>query len=55
MENVITELTTTVSAANLWGIIGNAVPIIGVVVLFALGYRIVRKALKGTSKGKVSM
>lgn len=55
MDNVITELTTTVSAANLWGIIGSAVPLIAVVVLFALGYRIVRKALKGTSKGKVSM
>lgn len=55
MTNVITELTTSISATNLWAIIGEAVPLIAVVVLFALGYRIVRKALKGTSKGKVSM
>ena len=26
MESVVTSLTTSVSAANLWGIVGNVVP-----------------------------
>lgn len=52
MDAVVTSLTTSLSSSNLWGVIGSAVPLIAIAVLFALGYRIVRKVLSGMSKGK---
>ena len=55
MTNVVSSLSTTISNANLWGEIANAVPIIGVAVLFALGYWVVRKTVKGISHAKAKM
>lgn len=50
MQAVITALTTTLSADNLWGVFANAVPLIGVVTLVALGFFLVRRAVKRLSK-----
>lgn len=50
MEAVITALTTTLSADNLWVIFAKAVPLIGVVTLVALGFFLVRRAVKKLSK-----
>lgn len=55
MENVVTALTTTLSAENLWGVIGKAVPLIGVVTLFGLGFFLVRRAVKKLGKAKTGM
>lgn len=55
MGNVISSLTTTLSAANLWEVIGTAVPLIGVVTLVALGFYLVRRAVKKLSKAKGGM
>jgi len=52
MEAFITALSTAVSATTLWGMLADAVPFIGVVVLIAFGYRIVRRLVNGVSKGK---
>ena len=43
MEAVVSSITTTLSAANLWGIVGNIVPLLGIVILFALGFGLVMK------------
>lgn len=55
MGNVITSLTSTLSADNLWAVIGSAVPLIGVVTLVALGFYLVRRAVKKLSKAKGGM
>lgn len=55
MEAVVTSLTTELSAANLWGIVGKAVPIIAVTVLFALGFWLVKRAVKKGSKAKAGI
>ncbi len=55
MGNVISGLTTTLSADNLWGVVGTAVPLIGVVTLVALGFYLVRRAVKKLSKAKGGM
>lgn len=55
MSTVISSLTTTLSANNLWAVIGDAVPLIGVVTLVALGFYIVRRAVKKLSKAKGGM
>ena len=43
MEAVVSSITTTLSAANLWGIVGNVVPLLGIVILFALGFGLVMR------------
>lgn len=55
MENVVSALTTTISNANLWGEVAHTIPLVGVAVLFALGYRIYKKLTNGVSKAKVKM
>lgn len=55
MTNAITSLSTTVSSDALWGVFGSAVPYIGVVVLVGFGFYLVRKMIKGVSKGKAKI
>lgn len=43
MEAVVSSITTTLSAANLWAIVGNVVPLLGIVILFALGFGLVMR------------
>lgn len=52
MVNAVSALSTTVSADALWGVFGNAVPYIGVVVIVGFGFYLVRRMIKGVSKGK---
>lgn len=55
MNAVITSLTTTLSAENLWGIIGTIVPILGISVLFGLGFYLVKRILNKVKKAKGGM
>lgn len=55
MNAVITALTTALSADNLWGVIANAVPLIGVVTLFGLGFFLTKRAVKKLGKAKTGM
>lgn len=52
MDAVITSLTTSLSADNLWGIVGNVVPIIAISVLFGLGFYLVKRVLNKFKKAK---
>lgn len=52
MANAVTTLSTTVSADALWGVFATAVPYISVVVLVGFGFYLVRRMIKGVSKGK---
>lgn len=53
MEAFYTALTAAVSADQLWGVLTASIGFIAIAVLFALGYRIVRRLVNGVSKGKV--
>lgn len=55
MDNVITELTTSLSAANLWGIVGSIVPFLAISILFGLGFYLVKRILNKTKKAKGGM
>lgn len=55
MDNVITSLTTSLSAANLWGIVGSIVPFLAISVLFGLGFYLVKRILNKTKKAKGGM
>lgn len=57
MAGFITSLTgeNGVTSANLWAQITAAAGFLGAVVIFAFGYRVVRRIVKGVSKGKASV
>lgn len=52
MDAVITSITTQLSAANLWGIVGSTVPFLAISVLFGLGFYLVKRILNKTKKAK---
>lgn len=52
-DGTVSNLTNTFSLGNMWNQLGFAVPIIGLAVLFGLGYMIIRRSSKGVSKSKV--
>lgn len=55
MDNVITEITTSLSANNLWGIVGSVVPFLAISVLFGLGFYLVKRILNKTKRAKGGM
>lgn len=55
MNEAITSLSTTVSSDALWGVFASAVPYIGVVVLVGFGFFLIRRMIKGVSKGKAKV
>lgn len=55
MEAVISSLTSTLSAANLWGIVGSVVPFLGISILFGLGFYLVKRILNKVKKAKGGM
>lgn len=55
MTNAVNTLATTVSADALWGVFADAVPYISVVVLVSFGFYLVRRMIKGVSKGKAKV
>ena len=52
MDAVITSLTSSLSGANLWGIVGSIVPFLAISVLFGLGFYLVKRIIKKTKNAK---
>lgn len=52
MSAVVTSITSTLSASALWGIVGEIVPILGIVILFALGFGLVMRLVNRMKKHK---
>lgn len=46
MENVVTELNTSLSAANIWAVIGNVMPFAVTLTLVGLGFYLINKYLR---------
>lgn len=57
MSSFISALTGTdgISSTTMWADVTAAVPFIVLIFTFAFGYRVLRKLLKGGSKGKVTI
>lgn len=51
----LTNETTGITSSTLWSDVTAAAPLIIIAVGFAFGYYIVRRNVKGISKGKVRM
>lgn len=52
VDGVVSTMTTSLSAANIWGTIAPIAAFIVIVVLVALGRRVLNKNLNNISKGK---
>lgn len=55
MGNVVTSIGTTLSAENLWAVVGSIVPILGISVLFGLGFYLVKRIMNKIKKAKGGM
>lgn len=55
MISALTNSSTGITSSTLWTEATNAVPLIVGIFIFAFGYRIVKKVLKGGYKGKVNV
>lgn len=55
MAGITSQLTSGVTAASLFGTVGEVMPFVIQMIGFAFGYRVLRKAVKGASKGKSNM
>lgn len=55
MGAFITQLTTGITSDTIWTEIAKAAPFIITIFVVAIGYRVLRKVLKGGSKLKVNV
>ena len=53
MANVVSTLASALSIDSLWAIVGNTSALIVIAVTFTLGYTLVRRLIKGISKGRL--
>lgn len=55
MAGIVSQLTTGITSATLFGTVADVMPFIIVMIGFAFGFRVLKHAVKGASKGKASM
>lgn len=55
MNEVVTSLTTSVSAASLWSTVGEVVPFLAISVLFGLGFYLIKRILNKVKRAKGGM
>lgn len=55
MGSVITAMTTTLTADKFFGVIADCVPYLGIIVPVALGLTFLRRLVRGSGRGKVSV
>lgn len=55
MESLVTALQGILTTDAFMGALTSLVPVVGGVLLFAFVYRIIRRMIKGTAKGKANI
>lgn len=55
MSSFVTELIANLNSTALWGEATYAIPLITGICVFVFGYTLVRRIVKGASKGKFKM
>ena len=55
MEDIVTQLTTGITSDGLFGTVAEIIPFVIIMIGFAFGYKVLRKAVKGASKGKANV
>lgn len=55
MAGIIEQLKAGITSAGLFGTVSEIIPFVIVMIGFAFGYKVLRKAVKGASKGKANI
>ena len=55
LTGFVSTISSGLSGSALWGVIGDIAPFIIGLVLFALGFWLIRRLVKGSAKAKVKM
>lgn len=55
MANIVSALTEGITQETLFNTVGAVMPFVITMVIFAFGWRVLRKAVKGASKGKANL
>lgn len=55
MTNTVAIMTDTITPDALWGVVGNVMPFALVVVLFSLGFYLVKKQTKKVAHAKAGL
>lgn len=55
MSAIVTSLTSGITSAGLFGTVAEIMPFIVIMIGFAFGYKVLRKVVKGASKGKAAI
>lgn len=55
MESIVSQLKTGITSAGLFGTVSEIIPFVIVMIGFAFGYMVLRKAVKAASKGKANI
>lgn len=55
MSSIISSLTSGITSAGLFGTVAEIMPFIVIMIGFAFGYKVLRKVVKGASKGKAAI
>ena len=55
MDSFVTALQTNLTSSALWTELAGVAGFLGLMVVFAFGYRIVRRLVNGVSKGKAKI
>ena len=54
-ERRVSSLTSGITSAGLFGTVAEIMPFIVIMIGFAFGYKVLRKVVKGASKGKANI
>lgn len=55
MPGIVDKLTTGITSEGLFGTVSEIIPFVIIMIGFAFGYKVLRKAVKGASKGKANI
>ena len=55
MESIVNQLTTGITSDGLFGTVAEIIPFVIIMIGFAFGYKVLRKAVKSASKGKANV
>lgn len=55
MTQIVSSLTSGITSAGLFGTVAEIMPFIVIMIGFAFGYKVLRKVVKGASKGKANI
>jgi len=53
MTNIITQLSNGVTASTIFGVVGQLMPFVIIMIIVSFGFYELRKVVKGASKAKV--